>query len=224
VEALRRVGLLDRGAPAPAFRGAERGVSSDIWRVDLPSGPVCVKRARSRLKVAGVWEAPVERSDAEAAYLREVAPVLLDHVPRVLAHDPTSHVLVLSWLDPATHPVWKDQLLAGRVDPRWWRCWGACWGRCTPPARPIPRSPRASTTRRSSPPCASSPTWGPPPAPIPDLAARLDERRAALERNRRVLVHGDVSPKNVLVGPGGPVLLDAECATFGDASSIWRSA
>jgi enolase len=33
---------------------------------------------------------------------------------------------------------------------------------------------------------------------------------------RRVLVHGDVSPKNVLVGGAQPVLLDAECAWFGD--------
>ena len=33
---------------------------------------------------------------------------------------------------------------------------------------------------------------------------------------RRVLVHGDVSPKNILLGPDGPVLLDAECAWFGD--------
>jgi hypothetical protein len=30
------------------------------------------------------------------------------------------------------------------------------------------------------------------------------------------LVHGDVSPKNILVGPDGPVLLDAECAWYGD--------
>ena len=37
-----------------------------------------------------------------------------------------------------------------------------------------------------------------------------------IDSNRRVLVHGDVSPKNVLVGPTGPMLVDAECATFSD--------
>jgi aminoglycoside phosphotransferase (APT) family kinase protein len=30
------------------------------------------------------------------------------------------------------------------------------------------------------------------------------------------LVHGDISPKNILDGPNGPVFLDAECAWFGD--------
>ena len=29
-------------------------------------------------------------------------------------------------------------------------------------------------------------------------------------------MHGDVSPKNVLIGAAGPVLLDAECACYGD--------
>ncbi|MDE2399329.1 MAG: phosphotransferase, partial [Burkholderiales bacterium] len=33
---------------------------------------------------------------------------------------------------------------------------------------------------------------------------------------RRALVHGDLSPKNILVGANGPVLLDAECAWYGD--------
>ena len=31
-----------------------------------------------------------------------------------------------------------------------------------------------------------------------------------------MLVHGDFSPKNILIGPDGPVILDAECAWFGD--------
>ena len=29
-------------------------------------------------------------------------------------------------------------------------------------------------------------------------------------------MHGDVSPKNIVIGPQGPALLDAECAWWGD--------
>jgi len=46
-----------------------------------------------------------------------------------------------------------------------------------------------------------------------DVLTTLACRTAA---TRLVLVHGDVSPKNILLGPNGPVLLDAECAWFGD--------
>jgi len=33
---------------------------------------------------------------------------------------------------------------------------------------------------------------------------------------KTALVHGDVSPKNILVGRASPILLDAECAWYGD--------
>jgi aminoglycoside phosphotransferase (APT) family kinase protein len=46
-----------------------------------------------------------------------------------------------------------------------------------------------------------------------DVLRRLADRTAA---THLALVHGDVSPKNILVGPTGPVLLDAECAWYGD--------
>src|SRR5262249_6364361 len=50
----------------------------------------------------------------------------------------------------------------------------------------------------------------------PDLARPLAALVRRTATTKRALVHGDVSPKNVLVGPGGPVLLDAECAWYGD--------
>jgi len=50
----------------------------------------------------------------------------------------------------------------------------------------------------------------------PDRADALRRLVEATLADRRALVHGDVSPKNILVGPQGPVFLDAECAWFGD--------
>ena len=58
---LRHAGL---GTPV-RMQTLEGGVSSDIWRVDLPGASICVKRALPRLRVAQVWEAPIERNRYE---------------------------------------------------------------------------------------------------------------------------------------------------------------
>ena len=49
-----------------------------------------------------------------------------------------------------------------------------------------------------------------------ELAPVLNSLAERTARTRLALVHGDVSPKNILVGPAGPVFLDAECAWYGD--------
>ena len=44
----------------------------------------------------------------------------------------------------------------------------------------------------------------------------LENLVARTANTKLALVHGDVSPKNILIGPVGPVFLDAECAWYGD--------
>src|SRR5204862_2935483 len=50
----------------------------------------------------------------------------------------------------------------------------------------------------------------------PQLASRLMHLAKTTRSTKRALVHGDFSPKNLLIGPAGPVILDAECAWYGD--------
>ncbi|WP_380053981.1 phosphotransferase [Falsihalocynthiibacter sp. SS001] len=50
------------------------------------------------------------------------------------------------------------------------------------------------------------------------MHTQLTELAEMLCFANNVLLHGDVSPKNILFHATGPVFLDAECATMGDAS------
>jgi ABC-type uncharacterized transport system substrate-binding protein len=51
------------------------GVSSDIWRVEIGARKYCLKRALPQLKVSQIWEAPIERNDAEWKWLAEAEAV-----------------------------------------------------------------------------------------------------------------------------------------------------
>lgn len=208
-----RVGAHIDAAIATPLAG---GVSSDIYRVDADGQTLCVKRALPKLKVAADWRAPVERNAFEAEWFRLAGAIVPGAVPRVLAEDPAVGAFAMEWLPPERYPVWKGLLRDGEIDRSTAERVGAVLGRLHASTagdagiagrfatdalfRSIRLDPYLIATGRAHPDLA-------------DRLAALAERTAA---TKRVLIHGDFSPKNLLVGPGGPVVLDAECAWYGD--------
>jgi len=210
---LRRLGLI--GQALPPMRPLTGGVSSEVWRVDLPSGPVCVKRALPRLNVTALWEAPLERSRFEVAWLTLANEIVPGIGPPVLAHD-DGGAIVLGYLDPATHPVWKDELRDGRADPGVAAEVGRRLGRVHAATA---RRPELATVFDNAGVFAAmrlEPYLGALARAHPDLGAELGAIRTSYAAHAVAVVHGDAGPKNILVGPAGPVLLDSECATWGD--------
>ncbi len=213
---LRAMGLLAPGAEA---RGVplSGGVSSDIWHVVLPDGRhVCIKRALAKLKVAADWRAPVVRNRYEARWLARARDAAPGSVPALLGQDEATGTLAMEWLPPSRHPVWKDRLRDGEpMPPSPARSAGASRA-----SMPMPRrgrnSPPISRPTPCSTPSGSNPTWWRPRARIPTLPRRCWRLASRTAATKLSLVHGDVSPKNILVGPDGPIFIDAECAWWGD--------
>jgi aminoglycoside phosphotransferase (APT) family kinase protein len=198
----------------PAAAALAGGVSSDIWRVDLRDGSICVKRALSRLRVPQVWEAPVERNRYECEWFRVAGNAAPGAVPRILAQG--DGVFAMEYLDAACHPVWKQQLRAGIAEPAFAAQVGARLGEIH-----AATAGRQSVARRF-PTDALFHALRIEPYLLATATAHPDLKEALYSLARRTaqtqlcLVHGDVSPKNILAGPHGPVFLDAECAWYGD--------
>ncbi|MDH5210393.1 MAG: phosphotransferase [Betaproteobacteria bacterium] len=211
---LRGAGLAAPG-DAVAATALAGGVSSDIWKVDLRAGPVCVKRALPRLRVAQLWEAPVERNRYEWRWMQAAARIAPGSAPRVLAHD-ESGVFAMEYLDGARFPLWKNELRAGRADAAFARQVGERLARIHAATAGDPRMAADFATDAGFHAIRIEPYLLATARRHAELAAPL---RALAERTaatRAALVHGDVSPKNILVGAQGPVFLDAECAWYGD--------
>lgn len=212
--------VLDRELAAPSepmrWTRLTGGVSSDLWRVELPGRSFCVKRALARLKVAADWQAPLSRNAAECAWLRYAAQHIPDNVPAVLAHDADAGAFAMAYLPPERYPVWKAQLMAGQVDPALADAVGRTLGRLHAVSAGDPAVAREFANDENFEALRLDPYLRATAHGHPDLAGVLDELAARTARTRLALVHGDVSPKNILAGPAGPVLLDAECAWYGD--------
>jgi aminoglycoside phosphotransferase (APT) family kinase protein len=192
------------------------GVSSDIHLVTTPAGPVVVKRALAQLRTAQEWRAPVERSRYEAAWMREAARIVPDAVPKLLGHDEAAGTITMEYLPPETYPLWKNQLRDGRADPAIAEAVADRLVRIHAATAAAPALAHDFPTEAIFRAIRLEPYLLATAARHPDRAAVLEALADTTARTRKALVHGDVSPKNILIGPRGPVFLDAECATWGD--------
>ncbi len=214
--ALRNMGLLAADAPAPLGRPLTGGVSSDIWLIALASGPIAVKRALAKLKVAADWRAPVGRNLYEARWMRRADAAAPGSAPKLLGQDEATGALAMAYLPPESYRLWKAELYAGRADAAFAADVGRTLARIHGATADDPAVAYDFPTDDIFFDIRLEPYLLATAARHPDRADALRALVAATQANKRALVHGDVSPKNILVGPDGPVFLDAECAWWGD--------
>lgn len=212
VQALRDAGLIDAGEPL--LEPLTGGVSCDVWKLDTAAGPIVVKRPLAQLRVAAEWTAPIERGQSEVRWLRRAREVEPSIVPKVLAELSVGHAFAMEFLPDC--PVWKDELVAGRVDVDFAARVGsgiAAVHRATA---------NISADRDDFPNDEMFRALRVDPFLIhvaerdPELAPALRALAEDLMSRKIALVHGDVSPKNILVSGDNPVFIDAECAVYGD--------
>jgi 5-methylthioribose kinase len=218
--------LRDRGVvPAsadPAVTPLGGGVSNAVFRVDWGEDAVVCKRPYPNLDVDDDWPADVGRVHNEAAAARVYAAVAADcpdalgvRVPGVRFEDEEVHVAVFD-AAPAGTPTWKSRLLDGEVDVAVAAALGtflaATHDRTAgdgdvraafasyEPFEQLRLDPYHETVARRHPAVADA------------VRAEADRTRGV----RTALVHGDYSPKNVLVDGDVRWLLDFEVAHWGD--------
>jgi len=212
-EVLARHGI--RATDPPVVEELSGGISCRVLRVCTDDGDVVVKQALPELRVAGEWRADVARAQTEAECGAALSDLVPGSCPRVLASDPAEHAFVMAAAPTGSVP-WKQQLIAGEIDAgvaRWvGRLLGLVHSRAASREdlrsrfadrtnfRALRLEPYLDVTRRAH----------------PDLDEQIQAVIAYLDAAGTTLVHGDASPKNILVTPDGEVLIiDHEVAHWG---------
>ena len=194
------------------------GVSADIFVAETKKGPVCIKRTCPKLKVSGEWHVSPKRGEAEKNWMRFVATFLPDNVPEILAEDSQTFTFAMRYLDPERYKNWKSLLCEGEAPLSDAVRIGEILGtihRKTAGDEAIAAAfanDEMFADLRLRPYLVAAAEVNPEVAP---MLTALVQRTAS---TKTALVHGDYSPKNILIGPHGPVILDAECAWYGDAA------
>ena len=209
--ALREAGLL-RGANYTAAPLAG-GVSCDIWRVGEEGRQFAVKRALPKLRVQAEWLADPARNRHEQDYLKYVAKFLPGSVPKVFFSG--VDFFAMEFLGEEFRD-WKSLLLAGTAEPGTAATAGGTLARIHRESWDDPEARRIFDTGRHFHDLRIAPYLLASAEVHPDLAALIHAEARRLAGTRLALVHGDYSPKNLMVAGDRLIVLDCEVAWFGD--------
>ncbi len=208
------------------------GVSCDVWHVEPrfvlcgfveanPHGLV-IKSPLARLRVPTTWEADVSRAGVEAAALRLFGDISPGLVPPVVWEHRTDPVIAISSA-PRDWRDWREVLSEGDATDIVDICTTlgttlARWHVATEDPAALPAILTTGDRLRT---LRTDPFHRAAAVELPQVSDELFALAGELEAARTCLVHGDFSPKNVLVAsshPGALWIIDAEVAHFGNPS------
>jgi 5-methylthioribose kinase len=214
---LREVGRIPDGRQAKAA-ALGWGVSNIVVRVDVEGEPpIVVKQSRERLRTKMLWMSRLDRIWIERDALELLASVLPDGaVPRVLFAEPDDYLFAMTCA-PDESVVWKEQLLAGQVEPDVARRAGAILGRMHTQLRDHPGLNGRLADRTVFDELRIEPFYRTIARAHPGLVTPIAELIDAMKNPPdRTFVHADFSPKNILVHRRGLTVVDFETAHAGD--------
>lgn len=213
VKTLVTNGLIDNGQVD--FEPLEGGVSSDIYLLSEGRNQLVIKQALPKLQVEDHWYADVSRNQTEQAFIHYLEKIRPDAVPELLYTDADQQFFVMEYLDQS-FKNWKRQMLKGEFEEVTARKAAELlstihlksWGNeqlqqtfdTTENFKSLRIEPYLITTGERH----------------PEFKELFFEEAQRLEHHHEALVHGDFSPKNMMVKPDRVVILDHEVAWFGD--------
>lgn len=191
------------------------GVSSEIFRVDDAGDIFVVKRALPQLRVKDEWLADVSRNRYEQLYIEYVARFLPQAVPALRPGPTDRGYFAMEFLGPE-FSSWKQQMLRGQARIQDAVAAATLLGAIHAHSVSDTEARRQFDTTTNFIQLRIDPYLLTTGRRHPDLQPLFDAEAERLAATRQCLVHGDFSPKNLMLSPSRMVLLDCEVAWYGD--------
>ena len=193
------------------------GVSSDIWYVKTEKNrEFCIKRALAKLTVKEDWYAPISRNKFEAMYFQNCFEIAPGNFPKLLGYDNKNYILAMEWYSPNSYLVWKKKLLNKKVEKEDVRNVSNLLVKKHKKffnSKNFEKQFNNDVTFHS---IRIEPYILFTSKKHPDFKNKFERVAESLVKNKKTLIHGDFSPKNILIKNNIPLILDAETACWGD--------
>jgi 5-methylthioribose kinase len=201
---------------SPSVEVLTGGVSNVVLSISGEGKDFVLKQALPELRVATKWPADQRRAMVEARAIEILHNLTPQNVPQLCDVDPERFTLIMKRA-PRTMTIWKEDLLSGSIHPEVAAHLGqilGLWHRNSAAESAILDEFREDSLFEQ---LRIRPFYRTIAAKHESISQRISKLIAELLEDKSCLVHGDYSPKNILVeGKSKVIVLDFEVAHTGN--------
>ena len=210
------LGLVNNITQIHSIEPLTGGVASDVVLVQTNQQKYCVKFALPKMRVEADWFAPIYRNLSEYEWLKLAEKIIPDNTPKMFGFSKKMGGFAMEYVGGDDCFVWKEKLFKFPPDISIAEKVGKTFGKVQSHTGREDFDSSAFQKKDVFFHMRIEPYILYTGSNHPDLKPIFDEMARNLSDTNHTVVHGDVSPKNILVKSGEPILIDAECATMGD--------
>lgn len=193
------------------------GISCETILVQSPERSFVVKQALAKLRVKEDWFSDVTRVITEKDCLAFYNKIVPEYTPKLLFYDEENYLYGME-AAPESSKMWKDYLMQGNIDFEVAREIALALAKVHN-ASAIDQDVRQKfESQKFFIELRIDPYLQTIAERHPALAQKISHEIKRLLANKLTLVHGDFSPKNILVDASKTFILDFEVAHVGDPS------
>ncbi|NEU30466.1 phosphotransferase [bacterium LRH843] len=193
------------------------GVSCKVIKITTQTQRFVLKQALPKLKVKDEWFSDIKRIFIERDCLIAFNEMIPQYVPGFIDHDDNNYLFIME-AAPEKAESWKHQLLNGQLDVKIANKIATALAHIHSKGARSDQLKETFKSRQFFKELRISPYLETIQGKHPSIQSEIDHVIKMLLDNRITLVHGDYSPKNILVAEEDVYILDYEVAHIGHPS------
>ena len=198
------------------YKRLKGGVSSQVYRVKTNKKIYCVKRSLSKLLVKKDWFADTKRLKYEYYWLRHCKKIIPKSIPNILQFNAKKDFLILEYLDEKKYDTLKSHLLKKDINLKIIKKISKDIFKIHKESSGLKIKKKFKDNFKNFYDLRLDAYFNEVGRVYPKLKLNIKHIIKSYKKNSSTLVHGDFSPKNILIYKNNVKYIDAETSNYGD--------
>ncbi len=198
------------------YKKLEGGVSSEVYHVKTNKNEYCIKRSLRKLLVKKEWIADTNRIKFEYYWLNHCRKILNKNIPKIYEFNLEKKYIVMEYLDNSKYKTLKELYFKKIINLNTIKLISKHLYKIHSKSNNYKTKKLFQGNSKNFNDLRLDPYFNEVGRVYPRYKKYISVLNKNYLINSSTLVHGDFSPKNILIGKNKIFYIDAECSNFGD--------